>query len=97
MIVVEESSFVSFPRSIYEHGRANYLFSIGIDLYMYVAIQYIMLEARDNPVNQSAGSFFFLLECMNERRSWLRICCSLTFSLFPFDSHLYHRFINYVL
>ena len=29
--------------------------------YICMAILYIMLEARDNPVNQSAGSVFFLL------------------------------------
>ncbi len=62
------------------------LFYLYICMYIYVAMQYIMLEARDNPVNQSAGSFFFSSRMNERRKNWLRICCSLTFSLFSFDN-----------
>jgi len=63
MTVVEESSsLVSFPRSLDEHreaGRQSSKLSLFSYLDMDVEMQYIMLEARDNPVNQSAGSSFF--------------------------------------
>lgn len=64
MTVVEESSssLVSFPRSLDEQaetGRQSSKLSLFSYLDMDVEMQYIMLEARDNPVNQSAGSSFF--------------------------------------
>lgn len=63
-------------------------------------MQYIMLEAMDNPVNQSAGSAFFFLSrslVSSRRNQWMNeemvayLLCSLTFSLFSFEICLFQR------